>query len=253
MAALLHRKLMFSDDGAISEEPCTRPCSYPASYHDTIICPAECFDVCPSICGDTSPPPIVDPHPNALYIVVFLPVIMTTVLVCGCLSIYRWTAGQSRPPQFDGGDGGGARWYVRAPGGLHSSVIDAIAIRRYRRGEGAVEGSECPICLSEFREDEILRVLPNCEHAFHVPCVDAWLKSHANCPVCRASVVESIENSDVTPPVLVLNREYGGIPESNGREREDSEAHELRSRVNEKENESTEQNIVPKNNIVEHS
>nr|GMD08828.1 RING-H2 finger protein ATL54-like [Ipomoea batatas] len=230
MAALLHhRKLMFSDDGAISEEPCTRPCSYPTSYHDTIICPAECFDVCPSICGDTSPPPI---HPNALYIVVFLPVIMTTVLVCGCLSIYRWTAGRSRPPQFSGGDGG-ARWY--------------------RKGEGAVEGSECPICLSEFREDEILRVLPNCEHAFHMPCVDAWLKSHANCPVCRASVVESIENSDVAPPVLVLNREYGGIPESNGWEREDFEAHELRSHVNEKEDESTEQNIVPKNNIVEHS
>ncbi|XP_019168931.1 PREDICTED: RING-H2 finger protein ATL54-like [Ipomoea nil] len=252
MAALLHhRKLMFSDDGAITEEPCARPCSYPTSYHDTIICPTECFDVCPSICGGhINPPPNVDPNPNALYVVVFLPVIMTTVLVCGCLSIYRWTAGQSQPPP----QLAGARWHVRAPGGLRSSVIDAIAIRRYRKGEGAVEGSECPVCLSEFREDEILRVLPNCKHAFHVACVDAWLKSHANCPVCRAGV-EGSENSDVAPPVLALNGGYGGIPVSNGREREGSEAHqELGSPVNEKEDESTEQNIVPKNNnIVEHS
>nr|GMD11186.1 RING-H2 finger protein ATL54-like [Ipomoea batatas] len=166
----------------------------------------------------------------------------------------NWTAWQSRPPQFRGGVGR-ARLYVRASRRRHSSVIDAIAIRRYRKGEGAVEGFECPVCLSEFQEDEIIRVLPNCKHAFHVACVDAWLKSHTNCPVCRAGVVvESSENSDVAPPTgRVMNGEYGGITVSNGREREDSEAHQLRNPVNEKEDELIEQNVVPKNNIVEHS
>lgn len=46
-------------------------------------------------------------------------------------------------------------------------------------------GSDCPICLAEFVEGESLRVLPKCNHAFHVECIDRWLASHSSCPTCR--------------------------------------------------------------------
>lgn len=49
-------------------------------------------------------------------------------------------------------------------------------------------GSECPVCLSVFVEGEGIRQLNACKHVFHVECIDKWLYSHSNCPVCRVSV-----------------------------------------------------------------
>ncbi|GKV12001.1 hypothetical protein SLEP1_g23207 [Rubroshorea leprosula] len=59
---------------------------------------------------------------------------------------------------------------------------------------------ECAVCLSVFEEGEELRQLPSCKHSFHAPCIDMWLYSHFNCPVCRAPVgttaaVDAAENS----------------------------------------------------------
>ena len=30
---------------------------------------------------------------------------------------------------------------------------------------------------------------------FHVECIDMWLSSHSNCPICRASIVASVEEN----------------------------------------------------------
>ncbi|KAG5538860.1 hypothetical protein RHGRI_019411 [Rhododendron griersonianum] len=77
-----------------------------------------------------------------------------------------------------------------ASAGLDQSLIESIAVHCYKKEDrGPVEGAtECAVCLSEFQENEKLRLLPKCSHAFHVPCIDAWLKSHSNCPLCRANV-----------------------------------------------------------------
>ncbi|MBA0562076.1 hypothetical protein Golob_007154, partial [Gossypium lobatum] len=64
----------------------------------------------------------------------------------------------------------------------------------YKRGEGLVEGTDCAVCLTEFEEDETLRLLPKCNHAFHVPCIDTWLRSHTTCPMCRAPIVSNPGN-----------------------------------------------------------
>lgn len=43
----------------------------------------------------------------------------------------------------------------------------------------------CSICLSDYKDSEVLRVIPDCGHMFHVICIDQWLRRHATCPVCR--------------------------------------------------------------------
>ncbi|KAJ0015022.1 hypothetical protein Pint_20846 [Pistacia integerrima] len=75
--------------------------------------------------------------------------------------------------------------------GLDEGFIKSITVCKYKRGEGLVEGTDCSVCLSEFQEDENLRLLPKCNHAFHLPCIDTWLKSHSSCPLCRANITAS--------------------------------------------------------------
>ncbi|KVI03127.1 E3 ubiquitin-protein ligase RING1-like [Cynara cardunculus var. scolymus] len=74
--------------------------------------------------------------------------------------------------------------------GLDQSVIDSLGVSVYKKGHGFIN-SDCAVCLGEFQDEENLRILPQCNHAFHVFCIDTWLRSHKNCPVCRASVTNN--------------------------------------------------------------
>ncbi|GLT44082.1 hypothetical protein SLA2020_179990 [Shorea laevis] len=68
--------------------------------------------------------------------------------------------------------------------------------------------SECAICLSEFNPGERVRLLPKCNHGFHVRCIDKWLSSHSSCPTCRHCLIETCQkivgcrqaSSSQTPP-----------------------------------------------------
>ncbi|KAF6163404.1 hypothetical protein GIB67_029253 [Kingdonia uniflora] len=53
--------------------------------------------------------------------------------------------------------------------------------------------AECIICLSEFGVGDKLRVLPKCNHGFHVRCIDKWLMSHSSCPTCRNCLINTCE------------------------------------------------------------
>ncbi|KAK6162255.1 hypothetical protein DH2020_002096 [Rehmannia glutinosa] len=72
--------------------------------------------------------------------------------------------------------------------GLDQGVINSYPkfVFTKRNGIGAND-TVCSICLCEYMESEMLRMLPDCRHSFHVMCVDAWLKLNASCPVCRNS------------------------------------------------------------------
>ncbi|KAJ0040622.1 hypothetical protein Pint_27630 [Pistacia integerrima] len=82
-------------------------------------------------------------------------------------------------------------WYITTVG-LPQSVIDSIAVFKYKSYDGLIDGTECSVCLTEFQEDESLRLLPKCSHAFHMPCIDTWLRSHKNCPLCRAPIISGV-------------------------------------------------------------
>ncbi|KAF7130412.1 hypothetical protein RHSIM_Rhsim10G0169000 [Rhododendron simsii] len=94
-------------------------------------------------------------------------------------------------------------WYIRTVG-LPQSVIDSITVFNYKKDEGLTDGTGCSVCLSEFEEDETLRLLPKCSHAFHIQCIDTWLTSHKNCPLCRAPIV--CGSAGVSAPELSLGQ-----------------------------------------------
>ncbi len=54
----------------------------------------------------------------------------------------------------------------------------------------------CSICSADFIDGEYIRQLNRCSHSFHRPCIDIWLSSHNNCPLCRANVIADIDNID---------------------------------------------------------
>ncbi|KAJ4704735.1 RING-H2 finger protein [Melia azedarach] len=92
--------------------------------------------------------------------------------------------------------------HQQRPTTIRSSAMRLIPVYRYNK-----EGNEetCSVCLSEFKEGEQIRILPGCLHLFHVPCIDMWLSSHSNCPLCRADAAP--------PPHLVLSLpDSGGAP-----------------------------------------
>lgn len=75
--------------------------------------------------------------------------------------------------------------------GLDAALIQAFPVFVYssvkdlKIGKGTLE---CAVCLSEFEDEETLRLLPKCDHVFHPNCIDAWLAFHTTCPVCRANL-----------------------------------------------------------------
>ncbi|QCD97985.1 E3 ubiquitin-protein ligase [Vigna unguiculata] len=52
---------------------------------------------------------------------------------------------------------------------------------------------ECSICLGQWEDYNVVRLLPLCNHVFHKSCVDAWFMDHANCPVCRSPITSDCE------------------------------------------------------------
>lgn len=56
---------------------------------------------------------------------------------------------------------------------------------------------ECPICLENLEEGEIIRTL-KCDHKFHQSCVDDWLKKgKLICPTCRHDIKNDIVSVDL--------------------------------------------------------
>jgi hypothetical protein len=154
--------------------------------------------------------------PAVLFVTVVLAVVL---LVSGLLHVLRRLflkshhagagAGERHlqhlffPAHDDGaGAGSGSGSGAGGGGGLGQDAIDALPEFAYgelsgggaaapasRKGKEKAAGPfDCAVCLSEFADHDRLRLLPLCGHAFHVACIDVWLRSSATCPLCRTKL-----------------------------------------------------------------
>lgn len=75
---------------------------------------------------------------------------------------------------------------------------------KYKKEGGVAQDQgvnyDCAVCLSAFEEGEEVRKLPRCKHSFHTPCIDMWLYSHSDCPLCRAQVGSLCQRHTVYTP-----------------------------------------------------
>lgn len=99
--------------------------------------------------------------------------------------------------------------------GLDQSLIETLPIFYYKdiiMGGFFKEPFDCAVCLCEFSDTDVLRLLPLCSHAFHIHCIDTWLLSNSTCPLCRSLIIGSEE------VVLgkIENQNTSGILQENG-------------------------------------
>ncbi|XP_076900466.1 RING-H2 finger protein ATL30-like [Bidens hawaiensis] len=86
--------------------------------------------------------------------------------------------------------------------GLDHSIISTFPtftysnVKDFRR---ETYGLECAICLCEFEDDNVLRLLTKCSHVFHQECIDLWLESHNTCPFCRRRLETPINSPEKSP------------------------------------------------------
>ncbi|TKY64189.1 RING-H2 finger protein ATL3 [Spatholobus suberectus] len=131
--------------------------------------------------------------------IIFLFMVVVFVLV---LHLYAkwfwWSMEENAAPQPRHRRRRRRRRFVFAPGqdpviyeihqvGLDPSVLRSLPVLVFQP-EDFKEGLECAVCLSEIVQGEKARLLPKCNHGFHVDCIDMWFHSHSTCPLCRNPV-----------------------------------------------------------------
>lgn len=82
--------------------------------------------------------------------------------------------------------------------GVDQRILALLPVQTYNKNFKFLPSgyNECSVCLSGIEEGMKIRILPNCCHVFHVQCIDEWLSSHSNCPLCRSEIVAG---SPLTP------------------------------------------------------
>ncbi|KAF5198905.1 Ring-h2 finger protein atl52 [Thalictrum thalictroides] len=96
---------------------------------------------------------------------------------------------------------------------LENSMVHLIPVRKYTKNNGASVGvsvnddeAMCSVCLGEFEEGEAVKILPECTHSFHVPCIDMWLYSHSSCPLCRTDAIATPPRQQLLQPQPEVQR-----------------------------------------------
>ncbi|KAB2628284.1 E3 ubiquitin-protein ligase ATL23-like [Pyrus ussuriensis x Pyrus communis] len=80
--------------------------------------------------------------------------------------------------------------------GLSASELDKLP--KITGKEVMAERRECAVCLDDIDGEQPARVVPGCNHAFHLLCADTWLSKHSFCPVCRAKIHPVDQSLDVS-------------------------------------------------------
>ncbi|KAJ4970820.1 hypothetical protein NE237_003919 [Protea cynaroides] len=115
-----------------------------------------------------------------------------------------------------------------AMAGVDDKVLHTIPVLAYSSNHQGGNGwlfrsdqSECVVCLGELQEGDMVRLLPNCRHAFHLLCIDHWFLAHSTCPLCRSLAVggdhvlyfadPSSSLSSSVPPIAGIEDGHGAF------------------------------------------
>jgi len=81
---------------------------------------------------------------------------------------------------------------LHASEGLVQQQIDRFPKSTYKAtdSKGKKAPPTCSVCLETLVNGDELRTIP-CMHSFHVHCIDTWLRTKPNCPVCMYPVLQA--------------------------------------------------------------
>ncbi|CAI2378470.1 unnamed protein product [Moneuplotes crassus] len=63
----------------------------------------------------------------------------------------------------------------------HFDKIPSIVYQNYI----SLKLDECAICLTKYKQDDTIKILPGCFHKFHGECIKEWFQNSQSCPFCR--------------------------------------------------------------------
>ncbi|PON85207.1 43kDa postsynaptic protein [Trema orientale] len=93
--------------------------------------------------------------------------------------------------------------------GLEPVLVAAIPTMKFNHEAfSSIEDTQCSICLGEYQEKEVLRIMPKCGHNFHLSCIDVWLRKQATCPVCRLPLQESFGTKHARPVMFTTAQSF---------------------------------------------
>jgi hypothetical protein len=90
-----------------------------------------------------------------------------------------------------------------------SSGLTPTMLRNLRENAQIVETTnenlnQCSVCLENINVGESCVTL-ECNHKFHVQCIERWCERHNTCPVCRHQIEEPQQNVQRTQRIIVNN------------------------------------------------
>ncbi|XP_071721994.1 RING-H2 finger protein ATL30-like [Rutidosis leptorrhynchoides] len=156
----------------------------------------------------TSPSPESSNHYSSPPVTIVLTVILLILFFLGFFSIYFcrcFFENVSDTWHFRRGPNHGGGGHNANRPGLDPVLIQYFPTFAYSDVKDLGRrkcGLECAICLGDFRDDELLRLITVCYHIFHQECIDLWLESHKTCPVCRGNLDLPAESLLKSPVIL---------------------------------------------------
>ncbi|CAH2034926.1 unnamed protein product [Thlaspi arvense] len=90
--------------------------------------------------------------------------------------------------------------------GLDTKIIESFPEFPYSVKDRGMD--QCSICLTDFTDNDTMRLIATCNHFFHTICIDLWFESHKTCPVCRREldVDQTLQEKPLAVPEIDLVR-----------------------------------------------
>lgn len=137
---------------------------------------------------------------NSAYIYLIPIIVILVVGIAATISyFYNCLRSASLPPQRSANPQGNPSLAVET--GLDETVLQSYPARLYSIAK--IDNKDtpycCSICLCDYKNSDMLRLLPDCQHIFHQKCVDPWLRLHPTCPVCRNTPLSTPLSTQVVP------------------------------------------------------